>query len=490
MTIELADNQSVPFEEKLKIKENFSFCRIDLSTQESHLKVLSLNATQKEPDHRNDSDLILSAKKDDQGRWTVSTGNYVGEITIGKQNFQIASRFGIAFLKRMLNFADDVFLTDVDVLPQEKTNSKPPPIGALILRYLFVQSLERAHVLGLPKSYAALRESSPARMRGRLDVAQYVRVAIPFTGRLPTVSRVQRDVKAIAAVLLKAVQIVQKDVRPKTEKKPKDKKNESKNVHHPLLHIQAATNHLREVNAGVRWQSIYIREAKNHKALMNPIFTPYKTALRYAELIIQSETLGKAQNGKELPYFGFMVNVAELFEIYIRKLLHKSFPSWHIHSPHIELHSMTFFERKIIPDIVMERGNDVVVFDTKYKRMNFTGRMPRFGAGDLDREDFFQINTYMAYYAQHQGKRLLGGGLLYPIETAYPREVSRVRDSWFGHEIQPFFVVDGIDLSVLHIHNEGAQPMIKDQLTSIETAENSFINRMSDLLERSSAVSV
>ena len=46
-----------------------------------------------------------------------------------------------------------------------------------------------------------------------------------------------------------------------------------------------------------------------------------------------------------------------------------------------------FFEREIRPDIVLENGKDVAVFDVKYKRMQYSGRTQN-SAGDVDRADF------------------------------------------------------------------------------------------------------
>ena len=55
-----------------------------------------------------------------------------------------------------------------------------------------------------------------------------------------------------------------------------------------------------------------------------------------------------------------------------------------------------FYARNIIPDIVMTKGDDVMVFDTKYKKMLMRGTKENIW--DVDRNDFFQINTYMSYY--------------------------------------------------------------------------------------------
>ncbi|SFV71608.1 hypothetical protein MNB_SV-13-1275 [hydrothermal vent metagenome] len=161
-----------------------------------------------------------------------------------------------------------------------------------------------------------------------------------------------------------------------------------------------------------------------------------------------------------------MVNVAELFEIYVTKLLQKEFPDWSVSSPKIELYTNQFFARKIIPDIVMIKDNDVMVFDTKYKRMLFRGRYEN--GGDLDRNDFFQINTYMSYY-KNQGYNVKVGGLLYPMGKKFNQDEC-YSDSWFNNS-ETKFIVDGIELSVDKIN-----------IDDIVKSEMTFIDRIKELI--------
>jgi 5-methylcytosine-specific restriction endonuclease McrBC regulatory subunit McrC len=160
-----------------------------------------------------------------------------------------------------------------------------------------------------------------------------------------------------------------------------------------------------------------------------------------------------------------VINVAELFEIYISKLLKKEFKDWLIDSPVIRTYQDQFFKRRIIPDIVMQRGKDVIVFDTKYKRMRMIGSEYSSSMGDVDRSDFFQINTYMSYY-NNQGLNVLLGGLLYPMDEF---DQSRCHsDGWFGNS-NTKFIVDGVEVS-------------SDGIDDFSSVETKFINRMSQLL--------
>jgi len=162
-----------------------------------------------------------------------------------------------------------------------------------------------------------------------------------------------------------------------------------------------------------------------------------------------------------------LVDVAELFEIYMRKLLQKEFKDWSVTSQKIELYKDKFFARKIIPDIVMSSGDKALVFDTKYKRMNMQGK-DQYGLGDVDRNDFFQINTYMSYY-QNQGKNVIAGGLLYPMNKFSKDKCHSY--SWFGN-LNTKFIVDGIELANLN----------ESSIDEIKIKENEFISRIKEYI--------
>lgn len=440
-----------------------------LSASTNQCKILSFGTDSATPDKRDFDDLIIAS--DSEGN--IKTGNYIGVVRTGKEVFNITSRFGDALLRRMLNVADNVFLQDVNALPQVKDDIKNTSnIAKYMLQYLFVQRLERAYLLGFPKEYVNVRKTAST-LRGRLDIPHYVRTAIPYTGRLPSVRREFAEVRPIASVIWRALQVI-----GNSSAKPKGGAA-NRNTNAPavnLLHnIRQVVDHVREINAGVVWSPTDLSLARHHKALHNPIYAPYRSVLEYAEWVIQSETLKAHVQGSNRPHTELLVNVAELFEVYVRKLLQRHFPGWSVTSPALELHEGCFFQRKFIPDIVLERGNDIAVFDTKYKRMKFVGRSHR-GAGDLDRADFFQITSYMAYYARQPGKRLIAGGLLYPIETAEPSPNEKgkgINAAWLDGGVGVRFGVDGIYVP--------SDENVSDE--KIANAESEFVKRMRDVLE-------
>ena len=389
-----------------------------------------------------DDELIISTRMQDDGLY-VQTGNFIGSFSHNDIDIEINSRFSNKFLERMLNFANDIYIDDVSLGKSIDTKKN---LSKIVIYYLFIQTLECAFLLGLPKEYKG-KNYHEAKVMGKVDLAKFIKTDIPFAGKISSANRERQDIGDIVLVLYKALKIVQK---------------ESKELIKPVIN---ALSYLNEIRGPRLVTPNVIHNALNSKALHNPIYAPYKKVLEYAKLIIENEDAGTKSNGKQ--NLGFLVDVAELFEIYIRKLLQKEFKSWSITSPKIELYKDKFFARKIIPDIVMSSGEQVLVFDAKYKRMNMRGK-DQYGLGDVDRNDFFQVNTNMSYY-QNKGKNVIAGGLLYPMDKFSKDKCHSY--SWFGN-INTKFIVDGIELAN---SNESS-------IDEIKIKENKFISRIKEYI--------
>ena len=403
---------------------------------------------------RNRDNELVVALGGDAAEPTIQTGNYVGRFSYQKAAFDIRSRFGDAFMQRMLNFANDIFIDD-GFSPAERIAADKLDYARALLYMMFVQALEKAFLLGLPKAYRSVRRHEPV-VRGRIDVPRFVRDDIPFVGKLSTVAREQDASQAIVDVLAKAIRVIGQ--------------NGGEQMLRRISHVRT---HVGERRSGRPVTRATVAGAQSDKSLLNPVFAPYRKVLELAAMIIDLEAARQDPSGTTSAP-GFLVNVAELFEIYVGKLLARHFPAWRVASPAIFLHAGRFYERNIIPDIVMEHedGLRVAVLDTKYKRMQFRGR-DRFGAGDVDREDYFQISTYMSHFRLQPGKRLVLGGLLYPLAAAPAQALCH--DSWMG-DPGTAFVVDGIAVPA---------PRGDADFGEVVAAERAFVERIGALLDAS-----
>ena len=434
--------------EKLEINLN------DYQTKSPNNTFFSFFKDEEKKAIKNEDDLIISIKKDGEN-YLAQTRNYIGKFVWQGLEIDIKSRFSNTFLERMLNFANDIFLDDVSITGNKV--DKDFDISKYIIYYMFIQNLEKAFLLGLPKAYKSI-EHHEMKLKGKIDINKFIKYDIPFQGKISSVSREQKEIQEIIDVLYKAVKII-------------DKNNKAflKNISH-------IKTHLKQYKSNNYVSNETINRALKSKALQNPIFAPYKKVLEYARFIINGNNIKKNDGTQQT--FGFIINVAELFEIYITKLLQKEFSDWYVESPKIELYNtpQMFYQRKIIPDIVMIKDKDVIVFDTKYKKMLMRDRYQN--GGDVDRNDFFQINTYMSYYQNHPDKyNVKIGGLLYPIEKSF-KENKYICHSqtWFGN-LNTKFIVDGIDLSNLEESKDN-----ENKFAPILKREQEFLDRIKRLL--------
>lgn len=122
----------------------------------------------------------------------------------------------------------------------------------------------------------------------------------------------------------------------------------------------------------------------------------------------------------------------------------------------------------------MKNQRDIIVLDTKYKKMNFN--YVKGNGVDVDRNDFFQINTYMSYY-QNQNFNVKIGGLLYPIEKSFKENKDICHSqTWFGNT-NTKFIIDGIDLSDLKEAEDN-----ENKFSQLSKKEQEFIDRIKKFL--------
>lgn len=385
--------------------------------------------------------LKLYSKHDRQNerKYIVQTGLFTGVVYHKGCQFNITTRYGRNFLHRMLNYVSDIYVDNQEPLGQESDDKNE---FQHIIAYLFIQSLERSAVLGLPKTYQTLSQHGH-KVRGKVDINEYLKRNIPFTGKITTSYRAQVYVQEIIDVLYACCL--------------KLESNFGKTIKRKLLGVYQL---LKEHYSGRYPQNITIQQAKNHIALQNPMFEGYKKVLSYAEVILKEKSL-TLDSDQNLTTRGYLFDIAQLFETYLEKLLSRYFKDWYIQGQEeIHVYNPMFYGRRMFPDIIMKHkySNDIVVLDAKFKKMQFRKK-------DLDRSDFYQIHSYIQYYQPN----VLLGGLIYPLsenidkKRAYSPLFDRIRHA-------TGFIVEGIAV------NEDMS------LQEIMDSEKAFLHRLKDLI--------
>lgn len=315
------------------------------------------------------------------------SGRYIGDASFpyGKREcaLTIGPRFGDAILVELLGEAYHFRLAE----NQYRTSN---PASGLTLKNLmaiiWLAKLERASRYGLPRKNVAERRSSRF-LHGRIDIQDTIR-RHPALDCVVTESRNKEADRVIAEIVRRAQREIGLHV-----------------VGKGALVSDSAQETLNALNA-VPAMERSIGDQDYASIRYHPIYAGFKELVDFSWQILKgSWAQRQSEDGRRT--LGYFLDMAELWELYLRNKLASSLAheGYSLMRSSFETYPGRFFQRLVIPDIVFERDGDYLVFDAKYKNMR--GRTI-----DLDREDFFQIHSYMSFM---NGKgRVNAAGLIYP----------------------------------------------------------------------------
>lgn len=341
----------------------------------------------------------------------------------------------------MLNFVNDIYVDNESIqAKKDETENR----FLFIIAHLFIQSLEKAVVLGLPQQYQKQQERSQ-KVRGSINFNDYLKRDIPFQGKLTTTFRERMYTQEIIDVLYLAL-----------------KKLESvfgKEIHSRLLGL---SQFLKQQYSGRFASYETIQRAKTHQTINNPMYRGFKKVLEYAEIILLNKDLIPDNDKKSLETTGYLFDIAELYEIYLEKLLSRNFPEWSVSGQvDIPIYKQQFYRRSIFPDLIMKHKatGKIIVFDAKFKKMGMQNN-------DIDRSDLHQIHSYSGYYQNN----LIASGLIYPLSKQLDVDKSYSDTLYGNNNNDVLFIVDGIYVYETQTMND----LIEN--------EDIFIKRMTDLI--------
>jgi 5-methylcytosine-specific restriction endonuclease McrBC regulatory subunit McrC len=385
--------------------------------------------------------LYSKEKVDQEKEYIVQTGLYAGVLFYKYCKINIITKYGDAFLKRMLNFVNDIYVDNEQVKAKKNETENQ---FLFIIAYLFIQSLEKAAVLGLPQQYKKHQERSH-KVRGSIGFNDFLKKDIPFQGKLTSTFRERMYVQEIADVLYLALRKLERVF--------------GKEIHSRLLGL---TLLLKQQYSGRFASYQTIQKAKTHQAISNPMYSGYKKVLEYAEIILLDKDLMPENEKQQLATTGYLFDVAELYELYLEKLLSRNFPDWEVSGQEeLPIYQQQFYKRSMFPDLVMrhKESGKVVVFDAKFKKMDMQNN-------DVDRADLHQIHSYSGYYRNH----LIASGLIYPLSKEINCKKAHSKSIYENDDNAIHFIVDGIYVS----ENQSMKELIKN--------EEEFIERVSRII--------
>ncbi|MCC5916414.1 MAG: hypothetical protein JJU02_03710 [Cryomorphaceae bacterium] len=387
--------------------------------------------------------LKLYSKEKAEKEYFIQTGLYAGVLFHKGCKINITTKYGDTFLKRMLNFVNDIYV-DNEQIKAKKDETENQFL--FIIAHLFIQSLEKAVVLGLPQQYQKHQERSQ-KVRGSINFNDYLKRDIPFQGKLTTSFRERVYVQEIVDVLYLAL-----------------KKLESvfgKEIHSRLLGLSQL---LKQQYSGRFANYESIQKAKSHQTLSNPMYSSFKKVMEYAEIILLNKDLMPDNEKQNLATTGYLFDIAELYEIYLEKLLNRNFPEWFVSGQvEIPIYQKQFYRRSIFPDLIMKhkKSGKIIALDAKFKKMELQNK-------DIDRADLHQIHSYSGHYQNN----LIASGLIYPLSKQLDIDKSHSGTLYGNNDNDIRFIVDGVYV----YENQTMDELIEN--------ENIFIKRMTHLTSR------
>jgi len=381
------------------------------------------------------------------------SSRYIGEATFqhNSQEYKLSiqPRFGELFLFRMFEEIFNIRLT-------HSTNkiTKSNDIQFLIrkvISFIWVQLLANANKHGVPKRNVT-RVYQGSKIKGKIDITKTIQSLTK--SNLITSSYKEKAVDAtISNIILRAYKILKSDYGLDSINLPDNAQDALNGLFMETKDISSVNNH--------QYRNIVYKD----------IYVSFKPLVDFSWDIIQKKNiLNQEKSNKQNKGFSFFIDMAEVWELYLKSLLKKKLQpeGWkQIDATHF-IYNDKFYRRSIIPDIVLLRGDQSIVLDAKYKRMYFFGT-------ELDRTDFFQIHTYSGYYSINSN--LITAGLLYPVtlKTDSTKLLSQHSKGLFGESASNTkFVVDGIDISFLNEDSISHD----EKIILMKKKESEFIDRL------------
>ena len=390
--------------------------------------------------------MIFKENKCGEKKWYA--GRYVGEASFEfkRKNYKIIiePRFGNTQLYRML---DEVFHVRISESIQKAEKTEEYSLIQRIVALLWFNMLSRANKHGLPKTNIK-QTFIGKKIRGRLNVMETI---IPLKTQNKLVSNYWDKIpnESIVKILKQAYYILKKEYK----------------IPYNIKESKAANNALEQL-LSIKVSDKIVTENEYNNIFYKNIYKSYKPVVDLSWDIIKRKKFGN--NSSDTLGMSPFIDMAEIWEMYLKSILRKKLVTegWWGRNDVIQTYPKKNFQRKLIPDIVFQKNNTVLVWDAKWKRMTFDNR-------DYDRSDFFQIHTYINYFEKDRQEVIIGG-LLYPLSKKFDEKTAQKNysNSLYGKDKNKTqFMVDGVDLSEIFEDGETDVNKIKKQ-------ENEFLNRI------------
>lgn len=367
------------------------------------------------------------------------SSHYVGRFNHKGFSIAINPRFGNVF-GYLVGYATNLYLPTGHSELAFNTSNNSYWLIALLWKAMLNKALTTGHI---PKEYKTIKKNQK-HYRGHLCVNKHIHANLCKATRfyceykvLSMDNLINRTIRTIYQILKRkgATSII-------GEFEAYDKYLESMGVESIIQDVKEIEN--------VR----YTRLNEPYRPVMNlskTILSNYKAEATY----------GSGVNSN----ICFFIDIAELWEMYLLKLLQNRLPSeYYVYSPNSNsgAYLINGNMREIRPDIIIEKNGQVMmIVDAKYKNYTDFGRTSEKG---IHREDLYQMSTYLYYYGK-QDKKIVG------IITS-PVEYNQKGTYGYSH--------NGLHrIGLINLNIEKAN----DNVDIIHEIENEYINNILAILK-------
>ena len=390
------------------------------------------------PNFKPDDETMLAEYDYSRNCWKA--GRFIGEALfshLGKNyRITIKPRFGEKILLRMLEEIFNIRITSSESQPGKTLEWKH--YIRRIIALIWLQKLANANLYGLPKVQIK-KEQKGQTIKGRLEIRKTI-IALHRSDEAVSNYREKHVDDTIAQILFQAHKILKADFGVGSVNIPEAARDAIDQI---FTEIKSPKSVSENDYRNLRYKDIYLN--------WKPIVDLSWDIIKRKQVNLKQE---KANSG-----YGFFIDMAEVWEQYLRSIMKRKLlpKGWLYKNEKLVAYKGFFFQRKLIPDLVFQRGNEIAIWDAKYKRM--TGSFY-----DVDRADFFQIHTYIQY---HLGdKKVKAAGLLYPISTS-PNYAEYTSNHLINEQgLKMNFSIDGIEL------------IEKQENDNFKMAESDFMERL------------
>ena len=415
-------------------------------------------------------------------------GRYIGmarlrvpvNSTVHHVNINIRPRFGENFLLAIL---EDLYNIKVGKHNAKDAQSSEwfSSLLYLLQKRIWVEKCSKANRYGLPRTNVK-HGYQGATLRGALDVNKTI---MPWLMHKEVCTNTFEKVldEHICKIVYEAYRILSRSIVSPEKKNAEGKMSDVGLGFSMPPTVQETINSLNTQFKGTQFD---FTENDYQRIRYKSIYQSWKPLVDFSWSIIRGRQLGYTASDSQTECV--FVDMAEIWEAFLRKKLGEGLKGegWRVLSVEECRHRVykgLFYQRDIIPDIILQHGDDYIVFDAKYKRMR--GIKSNVKNSDIDRSDFFQIHTYIQFVQHHLGNVVLGG-LLYPISrkgynddgTPYEYSESEIVDVNSYHA-DNLFGVDGKD------NNRPRIPFIVDGIYCSETDnEETMKDSVDAMIER------